>query len=334
MQTLNQLYTRKRVELSQRKFTQDRLKMLHEHVAMINATLLTEKVSKKQIELAVKIINKLDDIAEKADIAPLSHAINSYKNQISRSMSRSGGFMQYVQSFIDSAREKSGLSQLKKDPIVNAMQFADSMIDGFSKLNDVLSMHISSKKPEQQKRGEERGLGEAEDDYEGSLDAPRKDTTLASLLKQASPKYAKNMQGIIRNLFDTDKYDYLNEKAFIKSILRSDIDKLREISDQFARLSGVVNQTVEAIKTEVATEQPKTAEPQKTEVGTEEKRSEEEKKQTGETRELSDEQKKVISNSLNLLNRVASSMDMKFPDGFDEKYYEMVVSSMVPTLKK
>lgn len=289
MQTLKERYAIKRLNRAQKQIINERVKRLRKQVTLIEESLLCEGgPSKETLTSAMTLLKKLDKIATDTNLEPIKAAVSEVRAQISEKFKETGGVKDFIRGLAnDVMKSWTGDELFSHNPIGFGMKFMNSLIGGFSKLNDVVEVHgaNSNKKsepqnnpnPQEEKPVEEIAKmgGDINPSDKTGMSQPKavpptptektdptaakqptqnaqpdeKPGSLGAALVAANPKYKQNMGKIVTDLFDLGNYRKIigDGKDFVKAVLDLDMTEIPRIQQAFSQMQAEIDKTSQSL---------------------------------------------------------------------------------------
>lgn len=173
MQTLKERYAIKRLNKVQKQIIDEQVNLLREHVSLLERSMLNEGgPSKEALKQALAVLQKLETIASEAKLGPVDDAIKKIREQITAKFEEAGGLKDFIRSIANDLQKNLSKKDIfSHNPIGYGMRFTNSLIDGFTKLNDIVEIQgvkiaggSNTKQAEQPPQQEQKPTAEAEGD--------------------------------------------------------------------------------------------------------------------------------------------------------------------------
>lgn len=282
MQTLKERYAIRRLADKQRTIIREQNEKLSKNITLIESILLNEDAPPKEaLKMAMEVVKKLDDIVARTNVKALETLVKNARNMITNSYKKAGT----IEKFILWTKKKLNIQTPEENPIMYSLQLAKALIDGFSKLNDVVELHgvetqrempKGLKKPRvpssSDKSTIEKPVSEAEIDpesvtkYEQSLlnkNKPQQqktvgfgDGSIGQSILQANPEYKNKINDVILNMFDAKKFaKFIAPKEFVNAVLSIPTVKVAEISSAFANMGQDVDAAISKLSQQAPQQQ-------------------------------------------------------------------------------
>lgn len=173
MQTLKERYAIKRLNKAQKQIVNEQIRLLREHVSLLERSMLNEGgPSKEALKQALAVLEKLESVASKAKLGPIDDAIKKIREQITAKFEEAGGLKDFIRTIANDVQKNfSKKDMFSHNPIGYGMRFTNSLIDGFTKLNDIVEIQgvktsggSEPKQAKQPTQQQEKPTAEAEGD--------------------------------------------------------------------------------------------------------------------------------------------------------------------------